>query len=232
MKHSSIILPLALLLSAAPLAAQENRDGVLFFGGSAGDGVSAYAGGLVSLPGARLGQGFALRGSANAGRYKYQQGVATVEADYVGAEAALVYQTSAPWGWANFSAGPRLTDTSLSPRDPANERSGTRVDAVIGAEGNYRTGGWSLGWYGNAGLFDETYYTQLRAGHRIDSAGRAFLGIEGGFQGDPSYDSRNIGLFYARDFSDAWNVQLSGGIRDQEGRKVKPYAAIGLSRLF
>ncbi|MDR2858071.1 MAG: hypothetical protein LBV50_09515, partial [Novosphingobium sp.] len=78
----------------------------------------ALAGAMVALGDGGLGHGLALRVSANGGHYTYDAGGNRIEADYAGGEAAIVYQTSGTWGWANFSVGPRYTHTGLTPADP------------------------------------------------------------------------------------------------------------------
>ena len=127
----------AAALFAPGQAAAETYRGVGFAGGAlGGDDAGAYAGAVVALPGGELGRGIATRASLNTGRYEYVANGFEVEADYRGAEAALVYQVSGQWGWANFSAGPRLTKLELSPKDPANDRRGTRLDLGLQVDGN------------------------------------------------------------------------------------------------
>lgn len=232
MKHAYSFPAILALLAAAPLQAQSADKGVFFTGLAVSDGISAYAGAMTSLPGARLGKGLGVRGSVNAGRYHYDRNGTDIKADYVGGEAALVYQMSGPWGWANVSAGPRVTDVSLSPEDPTNERQGTRFDVGVGSDGALNADAWRLGWFGSYGVIDEAYQLQLRAGYRVAASRDAYFGVEGGLQGDPTYDSRSAGLFYSSNIGGKWNGQISGGVTDQEGRKAKAYVAIGLSRLF
>ena len=114
-----------LAFMAVPAAAQDS--GVAYAGGGVGDGRNAYAGAVIALPGATLGNGVAIRAGGSAGSYDYETGATQIEGKYVSGEVALFYQTSGDWGWTNFGAGPRVTDPSLSPLDPANERAGFPV---------------------------------------------------------------------------------------------------------
>jgi hypothetical protein len=228
----SIALPLAMLLLASPVAAAAQDRGVAFVGGSASDGFSAYAGAMSSLPGSSLGRGLGIRATVNGGQYHYDRAGTDIRGRYVGAEAALVYQTSGGWGWANLSAGPRVTDTGFSPADPGNAREGTKLDLGLGTEGVLGTNAFRLGWYASYGVWDEGYQVQIRPGVRVNAARDAVVGVEGGFQGDPSYNARNLGLFYGQDIGGRWRAQLAGGITDQEGRSAKAYGSIGFSRIF
>lgn len=225
-------VPLVLLLSAFPASAAAQDQGVVFAGGAVNDGFSAYAGTVVSFPGSQLGRGFAIRGSVNGGEYHYDRAGTDIRGRYIGGEAALVYQMSGSWGWANLSAGPRVTDTNFSPDDPSNEREGTRFDLGVGAEGIVNSGTFRLGWYGSYGVWDESYQLQLRPGLLVNTASDAVVGVEGSLQGDPSYDSQSIGLFYVQNVGGNWRAQFAGGVTDQEGRSAKIYGAIGLSRIF
>jgi hypothetical protein len=219
-------------LAAAGAAGAQPLKGVAFAGGSVGEGVSAYAGAVTSLPGAALGKGLALRASVNGGRYRYVGGPGRVQAEYVGAEAALVYQTSGDWGWANFSAGPRFTDISLSPADPENKRQGTRVDAAVQTDGGYGMGDWRLGWIASLGILDEAYQGRLQLGRLVSAASQTRLGVEAGVQGDPYFTTVTVGAFAGTQLANNLEAQLSAGISEQAGRGAKPYVSLGFSKLF
>lgn len=230
-----ISLPLLAALfatvGASAVAAQDR--GVAFGGVSAGEGYSAYAGALTALgEGGRLGRGLAVRGSINTGEYRYQGGPGEIEARYVGGEAALVQQWSGDWGWSNLAAGPRFTNTDLSPVDPGNDRQGDRWDFAVGADGQRAFGDWRLGWYGSYGIGDEAYQGQLRLGRVLDPASQLTVGAEIGAQGDPSYDTRSAGLFVRRAFTPRWAGEVSAGVRDREGDDDGGYLSVGLSRVF
>jgi hypothetical protein len=219
-------------LVASGAAGAQSLKGVAFAGGSVGEGVSAYAGAVTSLPGSSLGNGLAIRGSVNGGRYRYSGGPGRVRAKYVGAEAALVYQMSGSWGWANVSAGPRFTDISLSPADPANKRQGTRVDAAVQTDGGYGLENWRLGWIGSLGIIDRAYQGRLQLGRLVSSASQTRLGVEAGVHGDPYFTTVTAGAFAGARLGNNLEAQLSAGISEQAGRGAKPYVSLGFSQLF
>jgi len=217
---------------AAPAPAQDYR-GVGFVGGTVGDGASGYAGAVVALPGARLGRGLALRGTVNGGRYRYQTGGQRIEADYAGAEVALVYQTSGQWGYANFGAGPRVTDTSLSPNDPLNDRRGTRWDAGVTSDGTVNAAqNWRLNWYGSVGLIDGPYQARLGVARVIASERQTRLGVEGAVNGDPRYTTVSGGAFLASRIGRNLEGIVTAGVLKPDGRDARPFASVGFSVLF
>jgi hypothetical protein len=219
-------------LIAGSAAGAQSLKGVAFAGGSVGDGVSAYAGAVTALPGASLGKGLAIRGSVNGGRYRYSGGPGRIRAGYAGAEAALVYQTSGDWGWANVSAGPRVTDISLSPADPENERQGTRFDAALQTDGGYGMKNWRLGWFGSVGVIDGAYQGRLQLGRLVSAASQTRFGLEAGVQGDPYFTTISAGAFVSTRLKGDLEGQLSAGVTEQAGRGPRPYLSLGLSQLF
>ncbi len=227
-KPLAALVALVALGSASSVAAQDS--GVIYAGGSVGDGAGGYAGGMIALPGNSLGHGFGIRAGINGGTYRYQA-AQRIKARYLGAELALVYQFSGEWGWANFAAGPRVVDTHLSPVDPGNKLRGTRLDAGIqtdGALGNQ----WRLGWFGSWGVRNESYLAQLRFTRLVDSSREVRIGLEGIYQGDPTYKRGSLGGHVAFRLSGPWEAQLSAGASEQAGRDAKPYVSVGFSRVF
>ena len=230
MKNS---LPILLALSVSAPAAAQTYQGVAFAGGSIGDGRSAYAGAVTALPGASLGKGLAVRGSVNAGSYRYQTGGAKIDADYKGAEAALVYQLSGDWGWSNLAAAPRVSKLDLSPDDPDNKRRGTTWDFGLQVDGAQNLGpNWRLDYLGSVGAIRGAYQARLGLGRTVDTERQTRLGVEGGIQGDPRYTTLSAGLFAATRLAKDFEGQLSAGARDQAGRELKPYLSAGFSLLY
>jgi hypothetical protein len=224
-------LAAALLLGTA--ASAEPNEGVAFAGGAAGDGLSGYAGLGHALPGAELGKGLAVRGSLSGGSYEYDSSGVRIDGRFEAAEAALVYQLSGRWGWANFSAGPRISDVSLSPRDPSNDRQGTRLDLAVQSDGALLLdSSWRLGWLGSLGVRDGTYYSRAEIGRIVEPRSQTRLGLEAGLQGDPNYRSSSLGLFAATKLGPNLEGRVSAGASDQAGRHARPYATLGLSLLF
>lgn len=224
----------ALLVAMPAVAsASEAPIGVAFAGGATGSGTSGYAGVLYALPGGQLGRGVAIRASVNAGRYHYDSAGQRINASYAGGEAAFVYQFSGPWGWANFSAGPRVTDTRLSPADPANDRVGTRVDAAVQSDGAY----WvapsvRLDWLASYALRDMAYFSRIGVGPVVDKGTGTRIGLEAGIQGDARYSDLQAGLFAATRLGRDLDGQVAIGLADQERLRVHPYVSIGASLLF
>lgn len=214
-----------------PSAAQAQDQGVAYAGGSVGDGANGYAGALVALPGGELGKGLAIRAGASGGEYRYRTNGERIDARYVGAEVALAMQASGDWGYGSIAAGARVADTRLKPLDPNNRLRGTRFDAVLqtdGAVGNT----WRLGWFGSLGVHYRTYITQLRFSHLVDGVSGTRLGIEGGRQGDRTYERDSLGAFGSTRLGPQWEGLISGGATFQDGRDAKPYVTLAVSRVF
>jgi hypothetical protein len=228
--RNPLITAAAALALSAPARAEE-LNGVWFAGGTAGESVSAYAGGLVALPGYRLGEGLAVKAAINGGRYRYDSDGTEIRANYYGGSLALVGQFSGPWGWANVSAGPRVTNTDLSPSDPENRRAGTRWDLDFGTDGALDRGRWRLGWFGELGVRDQRYLVHLQAARRV-GPGETRFGLEVGLQGDELYSQRSAGVLVSFSPGANINLQTSAGLTDQDGRAVQPYASAGLSQVF
>jgi hypothetical protein len=169
----------------------------------------------------------------NGGQYRYTTGAQTIEADYVGAEVALVYQTSGDWGYANFGAGPRVSDTSLSPDDPGNERRGRRWDAGVTSDGTLNLSpAWRLNWYGSFGLIDGPYQARLGVGRIVNVERQTRVGVEAGISGDPRYTTKTAALFLASRIGRNLEGSVSAGVLEPDGRDIRPFGAVGLSLLF
>lgn len=221
-----------ILFSATDVSAEPYK-GVAFAGGTVGDGVSGYAGAIHALPKYQLGRGLAFRASLSGGNYAYGSDHVKIEGKFVAAEAALIYQLSGGWGWANFSAGPRVSDLSLSPRDPANERQGTRVDLAVQSDGAFQVGhAWRLSWIGSLGVREGAYLSRVDLGRVVERRSQTRVGIEAGLQGDPSYQTATVGLFASTKLSTDLEGRISVGTRDQKNRDPRPYGMIGLSLLY
>ncbi len=220
------------LLSPAGVAA-ETYQGVGFAGGGiSGNDASGYAGAVVAMPGGALGRGLAVRASLNGGRYEYVSDGFEIDAQYRGAEAALVYQTSGTWGWANFSAGPRLTNLDLSPNDPGNDRRGTRVDLGLQSDGALELNDWRLNWLGSVTARDKAYLAQLAAGRLVHMSRQTRVGAEASIQGDERYTAFGAGSFASTQLVGNLEGRIAGGISDQEGRRARPYVTAGMTILF
>lgn len=224
---------LAIALSSGAAASAQEYHGVVYAGGSAGQGTNGYLGAVVALPGASLGHGLALRSTATAGDYRYRTDGTLIHGKYVGGEVALVYQLSGDWGWANLSAGPRVTDTSLAPVDFHNDRRGTRVDVGLQADGAFNLSPkWRMTYLGSVGVRDGAYLVKADVGPFVDSKSQTRIGVEGALQGDPSYNAESAGLFVSTQVAKTTTLQISGGLRDESGNGTGAYVALGTSFLF
>jgi hypothetical protein len=226
---AALAAPLAAALT--PSVSQAQDTGVVYAGGSAGNGFNVYAGAVTALPGGALGRGLALRGGASGGRYKYVSGAEHIEGEYISGEVALVYQTSGRWGWANFSAGPRVSHTALSPDDLTNSLRGTRWDAALQIDGAYGAH-WRLEWFGSAGVFTGSYNGEVRMGPLLDASAQTRMGLEAGVQGDDSYTKGKLGVFVSTLLADKLQGRIAAGFTEQQGRNTDSYAALSVSRTF
>lgn len=232
MKWALLFALAAALLSPGRAFAEAYR-GVGFAGGRiGGDEVASYAGAIVAFPGGELGRGFAMRGSLNGGRYEYVANGLEIEADYRGAEAALVYQASGRWGWANFSAGPRLSNLELSPRDPANDRLGTRLDMGLQLDGGLELTEWRLNWLSSVTVADRAYLTQLALGRLVEAKGQTRVGAEASIQGDEHYTKVHAGSFASTRLGRNVEGRIAGGLSKQKGRDHQPYFSAGMTLLY
>jgi hypothetical protein len=187
---------------------------------------------MISLPGSSLGRGFGIRAGTNGGEYQYDADGTQIGAEYVGGEVALVYQISGSWGWANFSAGPRISYLDLTPNDPGNKLQGTKVDAGIQTDGAYNINELRISWFGSYGIVNESYLAKLQLGYVVGERSGTRIGIEGGIQGDPVYTKGNLGVFISTSLMKDVEIQIATGATEQAGRSARAYVTIGLSKLF
>ncbi len=216
---------------ASPSVHAQDLEGVWFFGGSVGDSGNGYGGVVYALPGARLGDGLAMRAVMTGGRYRYNADEATIRGQYVGGEIAVVMQSSGEWGWANFSLGPRLTDSSLSPDDLSNDRRGTRFDLGLQSDGMLKFGTLRTRWYGAFGPFDETYNGRMQVG-RVLSNARYEVGVDGRMLGDPSFAQEALGGYVIAPVTDSISVELGSGIVWNDADENNAYTSVSFSSVF
>jgi len=229
--RTKIILATACASALASGAAYADPlKGVVYAGGVVSEDPSGYIGVTHALPGATLGHGFAVKAAGGGGAYRYDSGGNQIKGRYYSGSAGLVYQHSGEWGWANVGAGARVTDTTLTPDDPGNERQGTRVDAVVSTDGALNPQGLRLSWYGEYGVRDKSYGAKVQVTHPVAENWR--VGAEGLFQGDESYDRQGAGLVIAAKVRKNLEMQISGGYTFQSGRGEEPYVSFSLSQLF
>lgn len=227
---SSLGMGLASFLVAGPALAEPLR-GVAYAGGTVSEGASGYVGTAVSLPGAELGDGAMIKASIAGGHYKYDASGTKIIGKYASAEVALGYQFSGKWGWANVSAGPHFTHTTLSPVDLGNDRRGSRWDVAVQSDGAFDGPDLRLGWFGSYGAFDKAYQARLQLGRRAGTDNLR-LGIEAGVQGDPRYTRGFGGAFVSKVIGKHLDLQVAIGASEQAGRGRRAYGSVALSKLF
>lgn len=221
-----------LSLNAAPTSARDLR-GVAFAGGTLNDGLSGFAGVVQSLPGSRLGKGWAVRAAVVGGQFRYTNALGTIDAQFRGLDLAGIQQFSGDWGWLNVAAGPRVFNLSLSPRDPANARQGTRWDAVLSADGGFELDpNWRLMWLASVGVNDGVYMTRGMLSRRVETASETRLGFETTVQGDPNFQTITLGPYITTRVAKMFDVQLSGGASLQRNRRPLPYMGVNVSMLY
>jgi len=225
---------LAVALAGGQAATAQTYKGVAFGGASVARDLNAYAGVTHALPGASLGKGLAVRAVGSGGSLSYVGSPDTkYEGHYVGGEIALVSQHSGSWGWANVSAGPRVTDFSISPDDPDNDLIGTRWDLALSSEGGVNVAPeWFAGWQLSAGVLRGTYRARASLGKLLHKESQLSLGVDVGIEGAPEYSTVSGGLYLSRRLGKTMNGYVSTGVAAQDGRSVGPYAAVGLSKMF
>ncbi len=222
---------IALVACLVPVTAQARERGVVYASGVVSDDHSASVGATIAAPGGRLGQGWAFRFGVYGGDYSYDSGPFTVDADYLGAEAALVYQWSGDWGYGNVALGPRYANTDLSPSDPGNRREGSQWDVALTVDGSRKFGPWAVTGYASYGFDLEEYYARADLTYQLTPA--LALGVEIGAEGDNEDYSREVLGAVARIHEDGqpWAVKLSAGVRDGDDDS-SAYGAVTLSRTF
>lgn len=230
---SGVMAALALGLGSTSAAQTRDLQGVAFAGGTANDGLSAFFGVVQALPGSSLGKGQAIRLSGVGGQFKYTNALGTIDAQFRGAEGALVQQFSGTWGWANISGAVRVFNLSLSPRDPANQRQGTRWDGVVGGDGGFELDpNWRLMWLGSIGVNDGVYLVRGLLSRRVETASETRLGVETNIQGDPNFQTITTGPYITTRVAKRLDVQVTAGTSLQSGRKALPFLGLNVSMLY
>lgn len=225
---SKAALAVAGLFSALSSPGLAQDRGVAFGGGETGDDRSGYFGVTWALPGARLGEGWAVRGLASAGRYDYDGATDWIEAEFVQADVVLLRQSSGDWGYFNLGAGARFTDTDLTPDDPGNEREGGHWDGVVTADGMATGGGWRAGGYAVYGVRMQEYFVRGEVTRAL-GAGPFRVGVEVLADGDENYSRQGAGVVGAYETAAGFSVRAAVG---QRGDDDDTYVSLGLTRTF
>lgn len=233
MGHAARIAALAAtsaLLLASRAVAQDRLQA--FAGGQIDFASYGFVGATAPLPGASLGHGLAVRGSAFGGTYDYRGGPANgrVDATFGGAQLDALYQATGRSWWFDGGVGARYIDTHLSPFDRGNRRHGAQVEAAISADGGGVHGPWRVDYYGSYGTRLDDYAARASLTHAITDRLRA--GGEVSVEGDPTYDLQRLGPYVGFGLDHWSELQVSAGVSHQSGRDVGGYLRLSAYRSF
>ena len=215
---------------AGTAAAQS--DVTVFAGGKLDVADSAYVGATVGLPGPVDGKGWAVRGVVYTGGYDYQNGPVTIDADFTGAQAEMVYRFGTGPTWGSVGLGYRYVDTDLSPGDPGNRRDGGQGEMMVSLDGGHVSGPWRIDWYGSYGFQLDDYDAQASLTHTVGSSGRLRAGVEIGADGDSNYSAYRIGPVLGVKVGEQAEFQISAGFSDGDDRDSDGYVRVGFYRSF
>ena len=230
-KIRSVAAALALVALGAPIVASAD-DHIELFAGAQGDYSNyVYLGATFALPGANIGNGFALRAIVDTGGYNYiNDPLGQVKANFFGGDLDAIYQVSTKSAWADLGAGANYTNTSLSPFDPTNRRAGKQVEFRVSLDGGAVGGPWRVDWNGYYGTRLYDYAGRLGLTHSISPKWR--LGAEGYAEGDPTYHLNQVGPYVGIDFTEKSELQLSGGWSWESGFNSRNYVRASFYQRF
>ncbi|MGO4409604.1 MULTISPECIES: cellulose biosynthesis protein BcsS [unclassified Brevundimonas] len=212
--------------------AAAQSDVTVFAGGKLDVADSAYAGATVGLPGSADHKGLALRGAIYTGSYDYRSGPRTIDADFTGGQAELIYRFGSGPTWGSLGLGYRYVDTDLSPGDPGNRRNGGQGEMMISTDGGHVAGPWRVEWYGSYGFRLDDYDALASLTHTVGSSGRLRAGMEIGADGDSNYSAYHVGPVLGVKIGDQSEFQISVGLSDGDNRGAQAYGRLGYYRSF
>lgn len=227
---AAVLTALGAMGSAGTSAAQS--DVTVFAGGKLDVADSAYAGASVGLPGSVDGKGWAVRGSVYTGGYDYQSGPTTIDADFTGAQAELIYRFGSGPTWGSVGVGYRYVDTDLSPGDPGNRREGGQGEMIVSLDGGHIAGPWRVDWYGSYGFQLDDYDALASLTHTVGSSGRVRFGLEVAADGDSNYSAYHVGPVIGVKLGERAELQISAGLSDGDDRGSDRYVRVGFYRSF
>jgi hypothetical protein len=225
---------IGLFLLITPVAALADDDyAQVFAGGQAAFSNYVYMGATVAMPGASIGNGFALRGYVDAGGYNYiSSDLGKIRANFGGGEMDAVYQFSSANKsfWSDFGVGANDTYTNLVPFDPSNRRAGQQVELRVNLDGGTVSGPYEVDWIGYYGTRLDDYAARIGATHSLSSQWR--LGAEVYGEGDPTYRLYEVGPYAGLRFGKRSELQFSGGETWQSGFTPRAYVRALIYQAF
>lgn len=215
MGKNGVVRGVALLAATAFVAfgGVAQAAGTVFGGVVFGGDNTAYLGASIPLPGARVGEGLAVRGIVAGTQYEYDSSIGRIEGEQVQADLSLIYQFSSATTYFDIGLGARYVDTQLEPDDPGSSRDGGQWEVVVSASGQQTFGPWQLSQFGSYGFDAQDYYVRGDVTHQIGGAFR--LGVEVQIDGSEDYDRQRYGAVLGFSPSPDWSIKVSGGVTEQ-----------------
>ncbi|MDN0084097.1 cellulose biosynthesis protein BcsS [Crenobacter sp. SG2305] len=162
--------------------------------------------------------------------YRYGLNGVSVKVRGQAAEAELGVKTGWDSGWAGAFAGPRYRDNRVSPDGADPRADGTELGAVVGLEGEQRFGPlWALNGTAAYTFGPDSYWGRLRLLRQVLD-GKAWVGIEGVAQGDPSYHAHQGGLVVDKiKLTDTLFLGFNAGVKKSSGESRAFYGGFNLA---
>jgi hypothetical protein len=227
---------LGALSCALPLAHAQEPAQKLFIGGSQGSsaGTYSYAGQIVPLQGARVGQGWFHKSVISWLTYRYDTDVAGVptqaRAGAAGIESGWGYAWDGEQLKADVSLSLGLRHTRLRPDAVrADGEHGTRVTLTPQVAARYLfSPQWDADLLASYSAGARSSFTRARVAMRPrDTAWR--LGLEATLSQGKDYRTEQTGLFAGRAIGAGWFLEVNAGqARPQDG-KTTPYIGMSVS---
>ena len=210
--------------------AAAQSDFTVFAGGKLDVADSAYVGATVGVPGSADNKGWAVRGVVYTGGYDYKNGPTTIDADFTGGQAELIYRFGTGPTWGSVGLGYRYVDTDLSPGDPGNRRDGGQGEMMVSLDGGHVAGPWRVDWYGSYGFRLDDYDALASVTHTIGASGRLRAGLEIAADGDSNYSAYHVGPVLGVKVGDQSEFQISAGLSDGDDRGSSGYVRVAFYR--
>jgi len=220
------------ILFAAPPGALAGEK-IFLTGAEGGSGNTYYTflGLVAPLLDNNLGDGLVHRYWVDFLGYSYESNQ-EIDAQALGVEGALGYQTSGQSAWGGVYAGVRYNNTWLSPDDLGNKIRGEHVWLKTQLEGGVDLAEtWKLGGIASYIFEAESYWMRTRLLHRLDQG--LSIGPEAVFMGDNSYRAWQLG-WVVTGFEPAPKVTIGVkvGVKITEGADVDGLVGIEVVNLF
>ena len=227
---------LALAASAAPAMAQERAAQGLYIGGSQGSsaGTYTYAGQIVPLEGARVGQGWFRKHIASWLTYRYDTDVGgtpiRARAGAAGLETGWGYAWDTEHFQGDVSLGLGVRHTRLRPAlARVDGEHGTRVTLTPQVAARYLlTPHWDASLLASYSLGAHSSFARARTG--VQPQGSSWrLGVETSLSKGRDYRTQQVGVFAGRPVGTGWFVEVNAGHARPKDGKDSPYVGVSLS---